>query len=92
MCVIFLIDCQNCAPKLQKKNSINIKKLFFLFLFPFTHEIRCDNAGENGITRLATVRCPTGLAFDVKSQTCDWKTNVKNCDQVESKFYGHSIR
>jgi hypothetical protein len=46
--------------------------------------VRCDNAGEStGITRLATVRCPIGLAFDVERQTCDWKTNVKNCDQVE---------
>lgn len=48
---------------------------------------RCDNAGENtGITRLAKVRCPIGLAFDIIRQTCDWRTNVKNCDQVESKL------
>lgn len=47
---------------------------------------RCDNAGENGVTRLATVRCPVGLAFDVQRQTCDWKSNVKNCDQLGSKF------
>lgn len=46
---------------------------------------RCDNAGENGITRLARVRCPTGLYFDVYRQTCDWKTNVKNCDELGSK-------
>uniref|UniRef100_A0A1B0DCJ6 Uncharacterized protein n=1 Tax=Phlebotomus papatasi TaxID=29031 RepID=A0A1B0DCJ6_PHLPP len=56
--------------------------------------VRCDNAGENGITRLATVRCPIGLAFDVTRQTCDWKSNVKNCDQLGSKSNGeqeHSI-
>jgi Chitin binding Peritrophin-A domain. len=47
---------------------------------------RCDQAGENGITRLAGVRCPNGLAFDIDRQTCDWKTNVKNCDLLESKF------
>lgn len=46
---------------------------------------RCDNAGENGVTRLANVRCPVGLAFDVQRQTCDWKSNVKNCDQLGSK-------
>ena len=46
---------------------------------------RCDKATEIGVTRLATVKCPTGLAFDIDRQTCDWKTNVKNCDQLESK-------
>jgi hypothetical protein len=50
----------------------------------FSH--RCDQAGENGITRLASVRCPNGLAFDIERQTCDWKTNVKNCDKIESKY------
>lgn len=48
---------------------------------------RCDNSGETRIiSRLASVRCPSGLAFDVEKQTCDWKTNVKNCKQVESKL------
>lgn len=46
---------------------------------------RCDKATEIGVTRLATVKCPTGLAFDIDRQTCDWKTNVKNCDTLESK-------
>ncbi|KAL2748198.1 hypothetical protein V1477_003483 [Vespula maculifrons] len=45
--------------------------------------VRCDKASEIGVTRLATVRCPTGLAFDIERQTCDWKTNVKNCEQLE---------
>uniref|UniRef100_A0A1B0FC31 Chitin-binding type-2 domain-containing protein n=1 Tax=Glossina morsitans morsitans TaxID=37546 RepID=A0A1B0FC31_GLOMM len=45
---------------------------------------RCDNAGENGSTRLASIRCAGGLAFDIMRQTCDWKTNVKNCDQIEN--------
>lgn len=49
---------------------------------------RCDNSGENikSLSRLAKVRCPGGLAFDIERQTCDWKTNVKNCKEVESKF------
>lgn len=49
---------------------------------------RCDQGLENSVTRLASVRCPGGLAFDIDRQTCDWKTNVKNCDQIESKFRG----
>jgi hypothetical protein len=49
-------------------------------------KIRCDNSGETRkISRLASVRCPGGLAFDIEKQTCDWKTNVKNCKSVESK-------
>ncbi|CAH2104742.1 unnamed protein product [Euphydryas editha] len=45
--------------------------------------VRCDKGGENGVTRLASVRCPGGLAFDIDRQTCDWKTHVKNCDTIE---------
>ncbi|XP_065226843.1 chitin deacetylase 1-like isoform X1 [Planococcus citri] len=45
--------------------------------------VRCDQAGENGVVRLAGVRCPNGLAFDIDRQTCDWKTRVKNCDKLE---------
>lgn len=45
--------------------------------------VRCDKAAENGKTRLAGVRCPNGLAFDIDRQTCDWKTNVKNCGELE---------
>lgn len=70
---------------MQKKKS--------LFQHKYNHDnycmcriIRCDHAGENGVTRLAHVRCPVGLAFDVFRQTCDWKSNVKNCDQLGSKL------
>jgi hypothetical protein len=55
----------------------------FVKNYVFSH--RCDQAGENGVTRLASVRCPNGLAFDIERQTCDWKTNVKNCNKIESK-------
>lgn len=55
----------------------------------YENDPRCDKASEIGVTRLATVRCPTGLAFDIERQTCDWKTNVKNCDQLESKRMLH---
>lgn len=66
---------KNLRNKMNAKTQKNIRKL------------RCDNSGENlkAISRLAKVRCPAGLAFDVERQTCDWKTNVKNCNEVESK-------
>ncbi|XP_068231479.1 chitin deacetylase 1 [Palaemon carinicauda] len=44
---------------------------------------RCDRSGGQGPIRLAAVRCPTGLAFDINRQVCDWKRNVRNCDQLE---------
>merc|ERR1712105_22372 len=44
---------------------------------------RCDQAGPAGAIRLAAVRCPAGLAFDVDRQTCDWKSKVLNCDRLE---------
>lgn len=40
---------------------------------------RCTRAGLKQIT------CPSGLAFDVEKQTCDWKAKVTNCDHKESK-------
>jgi len=42
--------------------------------------VRCDRAGIAGKIRLASVKCPSGLAFDLERQTCDWKANVDNCD------------
>jgi len=44
--------------------------------------VRCDRAGAAGTIRLAAVRCPAGLAFDIFRQTCDWKAKVDNCDQL----------
>lgn len=32
------------------------------------------------------ISCPSGLAFDVDKQTCDWKGKVRNCDQLDSKW------
>jgi len=42
--------------------------------------VRCDRAGIAGTIRLASVKCPAGLAFDLFLQACDWKANVDNCD------------
>ena len=39
--------------------------------------VRCDKAGSAGDIRLAELKCPNGLAFDLHLQTCDWKANVK---------------
>ena len=47
--------------------------------------VRCDRAGLAGTIRLAAVRCPAGLAFDIDGQTCNWKAKVKSCDRLSSK-------
>ena len=39
--------------------------------------MRCDRAGIAGTIRLASVKCPSGLAFDLERQTCDWKAKVE---------------
>eukprot|EP00088_Acartia_fossae_P022662 TRINITY_DN237_c0_g1_i4.p1 TRINITY_DN237_c0_g1~~TRINITY_DN237_c0_g1_i4.p1 ORF type:complete len:560 (-),score=134.94 TRINITY_DN237_c0_g1_i4:328-2007(-) len=44
--------------------------------------VRCDRAGIAGTIRLASVKCPNGLAFDLERQTCDWKAKVNNCDRL----------
>jgi len=44
--------------------------------------VRCDRAGVAGTIRLASVKCPSGLAFDLERQTCDWKAKVDNCDRL----------
>ncbi|XP_033241484.1 uncharacterized protein verm isoform X4 [Drosophila pseudoobscura] len=38
---------------------------------------RCTKSG------LKEIQCPSGLAFDVIKQTCDWKAKVTNCDEKE---------
>ena len=45
--------------------------------------VRCDRAGIAGTIRLASVKCPSGLGFDLERQTCDWKARV-------SKLYSFS--
>ena len=44
--------------------------------------LRCDRAGVAGTIRLAAVRCPNSLAFDIERQTCNWKLDVNNCDRL----------
>lgn len=36
---------------------------------------------------LKQITCPSGLAFDIDKQTCDWKGKVTNCDKLESKSH-----
>jgi len=71
---------------LRIDRSVHVRKLCICFIGMIDAHNRCDQAGENGITRLAGVRCPQGLAFDIERQTCDWKTRVKNCDKLDSKY------
>ncbi|XP_046990525.1 chitin deacetylase 1 isoform X2 [Schistocerca americana] len=39
--------------------------------------VRCTKSG------IKQISCPSGLAFDVEKQTCDWKGKVQNCNQLE---------
>ena len=56
-----------------------------LFIF------RCDRAGLAGTIRLAAVRCPAGLAFDIDRQTCDWKSKVESCDRLSSEYFNETL-
>ncbi|CAD1480306.1 unnamed protein product, partial [Heterotrigona itama] len=40
-------------------------------------------AGECTKSGLKQITCPSGLAFDLDKQTCDWKGKVTNCDKLE---------
>ncbi|XP_013773959.1 uncharacterized protein LOC106458937 [Limulus polyphemus] len=51
--------------------------------FRLTTKEDCRDVVRCSVQGLLALRCPTGLAFDVEKQTCDWKSQVKNCDQVE---------
>lgn len=75
-----------CARDWGVLHNHNSRDYNTLHLVSINSMSRCDNAGENGVTRLAKVRCPTGLGFDIDRQTCDWKKNVKNCKELSSKF------
>ncbi|XP_074601053.1 chitin deacetylase 1-like [Brevipalpus obovatus] len=43
----------------------------------------CRDVVRCSVQGLLALRCPSGLAFDIDRQTCDWKSNVKNCGQLE---------
>uniref|UniRef100_T1IYW5 Chitin-binding type-2 domain-containing protein n=1 Tax=Strigamia maritima TaxID=126957 RepID=T1IYW5_STRMM len=43
----------------------------------------CRDVVRCSVQGLLALRCPSGLAFDVEKQTCQWKDKVKNCDQRE---------
>jgi len=44
--------------------------------------VSCDREEPTGSLRLATLKCPQGLFFDMERQTCDWRDNVQNCDMI----------
>ena len=81
--VAILQQNESCLAALQIFSFLS-----FLHLFPTRrgHPFRCDRAGLAGTIRLAAVRCPAGLAFDINRQTCDWKAKVENCDRLSSMY------
>lgn len=52
--------------------------------FRLTADDDCRDVVRCSVQGLLALRCPSGLAFDIEKQTCDWKSNVKNCAQLES--------
>ena len=54
--------------------------------FRLTADEDCRDVVRCSVQGLLALRCPSGLAFDIESQTCNWKANVKNCQQLESKY------
>ena len=51
--------------------------------FRLTTDDDCRDVVRCSVQGLLALRCPSGLAFDIERQTCDWKSNVKNCGQLE---------
>ncbi|CAN8003902.1 chitin deacetylase 1 [Ixodes scapularis] len=51
--------------------------------FRLTADEDCRDVVRCSVQGLLALRCPSGLAFDIDKQTCDWKANVKNCEQLE---------
>merc|ERR1711971_730314 len=43
-------------------------------------EDKCRDVIQCTASGLQAIRCPSGLAFDIEKQTCDWKASVKNCE------------
>ena len=41
--------------------------------------VRCVNNDFGGGPKLAAIRCPAGLVFDLDGQTCNWASQVKAC-------------
>lgn len=54
--------------------------------FRLTADEDCRDVVRCSVQGLLALRCPSGLAFDIDKQTCDWKSNVKNCQQLESLY------
>lgn len=55
--------------------------------FRLNAESDCREVFQCSEFGLIPLRCPSGLVFDVEKQTCDWRRNVRNCKQLESKFW-----
>ena len=44
-------------------------------------EAHCRDVVACSDNGLQAIRCPSGLAFDLRKQTCDWRAQVKDCNQ-----------
>ena len=44
-------------------------------------EVHCRDVVACADHGLQAIRCPPGLAFDLRKQTCEWKREVKDCNQ-----------
>ena len=43
-------------------------------------EVHCRDVVACADHGLQAIRCPPGLAFDLRKQTCEWKREVKDCN------------
>jgi len=92
--IFLLLQCLNinCLPQDEPRLQESVEELCVGRpsdeFFRLTTEgdcrdvVRCDKAGIAGTIRLASIRCPSGLAFDLRKQICDWKAKVSNCDEL----------
>ena len=44
-------------------------------------DVHCRDVVACADHGLQAIRCPPGLAFDLRKQTCDWRREVKDCNQ-----------
>ena len=44
-------------------------------------EEHCRDVVACGDHGLQAIRCPSGLAFSLRKQTCDWRAQVEDCNQ-----------
>ena len=48
--------------------------------------VRCVNSDFGGGPKLAAIRCPAGLVFDLDGQTCNWASQVSILCEIETSI------